>query len=39
MMADYIDLIFYLTQYSIIPLFHHSFYNYHDIDCKKYKRF
>ncbi len=39
MMGDQVDLMFYLTQYSIIPIFHHSLYNYHDIDCKKYKRF
>ncbi len=38
-MGDQIDLMFYLTQCSIIPIFHHSLYNYHDIDCKKYTRF
>ena len=39
MMGDQIDLMFNLTQYSIIPIFHHSLYKYHDSDCKKYKRF
>jgi hypothetical protein len=39
MMGDQMDLMFYLTQFSIIPIFHHSLYNYTHIDCQKYRLF